>query len=755
MANEKFKVKFGLAVGDTVATVDGTTGNIITTGTIDVQGGTVTDSTGALSITTGAANGAITLDPNGTGNVVMTFANGGNLTNDRNYVLGAIRQAAAAAAGDVWGFGPTGVANPYRGVSLDNSATTTTTSGKRTGMVLRNYANAPRNSIIGESARGTNPSSPTQLLNGNNIIELTANGWAGISDGSGFTSTGSTISGTTLTIGTLVSGTPAVGQLISSYTFGAGVTTGTRITANISGSGSGSTWTVSASQTVTSADIAGGGDGWLSTINGLGGQIRFQAAENWTNQTSGTSMIVALSPLAATNGVAGLTANPLTMSLSNTVFQSSAYSFGPSPVNALPDGSLSVNIQNNRATSSGNTALINFSTLRSATGAAPFTPTQANDIIGQFKFNGNSYTGAVGVPRGPCAQISGFATENWTGFSATGSSISGTTLTIGTLASGGVIAVGQSIYGTGVTAGTKILANISGSGSGSTWTVSPSQTVASTTITGGVNGGAFGFNAIKTGTLDAYDVISGSTASLSFNSDTTNINNFNSTVNRISVNSGEAQFNVPITISGSTSGSVRLGAGTTPAVQVYTLPQAYPTANNQVLVSTTAGSMSWANASSINSVYGQWQNLTTITPVASNTAYALALPTIDFANIASVGSTSRIIPGAAGIYKLQFSAQVQNDDTADEHFAYFWWRKNGTDVPGSMGRVGVFKAKGAANGLTIAGWDNMISSANTTDYWELMYAVDDHTHVSIPSFASTAFGPATSALFLTLVSVGA
>jgi hypothetical protein len=156
-----------------------------------------------------------------------------------------------------------------------------------------------------------------------------------------------------------------------------------------------------------------------------------------------------------------------------------------------------------------------------------------------------------------------------------------------------------------------------------------------------------------------------------------------------------------------------------------------------------------------NRVYGQWQNTTTIVPAANDTAYAFALPTVDFTNIASVGSTSRIIPGAAGMYKLQFSVQVQNDDSAAEHTAYFWWRKNGTDVPGSMGRVGVVKATGTINGLTIAGWDNIISSANATDYWELMYAVDDATHVDFPTFSSTAFGPSTSALFVTLVPVGA
>jgi hypothetical protein len=58
------------------------------------------------------------------------------------------------------------------------------------------------------------------------------------------------------------------------------------------------------------------------------------------------------------------------------------------------------------------------------------------------------------------------------------SSISGTTLTVGSVSSGTIIA-GMVLTGTGVTAGTYIV-----SGSGLSWTVSTSQTVASTTITG-------------------------------------------------------------------------------------------------------------------------------------------------------------------------------------------------------------------------------------------------------------------------------
>lgn len=99
-------------------------------------------------------------------------------------------------------------------------------------------------------------------------------------------------------------------------------------------------------------------------------------------------------------------------------------------------------------------------------------------------FSGTSYTAAwyLGL-YGTGASVNPLAGDTMAtaSFTSTGSSISGTTLTIGTLATG-TIAVGQMITGTNVLAGTYINANLAGSGSGSTWTVSQSQTVASTAI---------------------------------------------------------------------------------------------------------------------------------------------------------------------------------------------------------------------------------------------------------------------------------
>jgi len=66
-----------------------------------------------------------------------------------------------------------------------------------------------------------------------------------------------------------------------------------------------------------------------------------------------------------------------------------------------------------------------------------------------------------------------------------------------------------------------------------------------------------------------------------------------------------------------------------------------------------------------------------------------------------------------------------------------------------MGRITCIKS-----GSVIAGWNYVIDSANTTDYYELAYAVDD-TAVIFPTYAATAFGPSTASLITTVTPIGA
>ena len=121
------------------------------------------------------------------------------------------------------------------------------------------------------------------------------------------------------------------------------------------------------------------------------------------------------------------------------------------------------------STTSGTTATTQVTTIAVTAGTTLYlTSTNANIKVGQYitgtGVSADTYATSTVTTGTPAVMNT--------------SSISGTTLTVGSLASGTIIA-GQVLTGTGVTAGTYIV-----SGSASTWTVSVSQTVTSTTITG-------------------------------------------------------------------------------------------------------------------------------------------------------------------------------------------------------------------------------------------------------------------------------
>ena len=126
----------------------------------------------------------LTVDSTGT---IITATNGQNLTNTRNYVHGAVRNATTRDTnGDIWELNTSaaqGVANPYfRGVSIDNSADTT----RGPATLLRSYSggatngSAQRGRIIFEKARGT-AAAPTAVQSADLL---------GSVDATGYTSTG-------------------------------------------------------------------------------------------------------------------------------------------------------------------------------------------------------------------------------------------------------------------------------------------------------------------------------------------------------------------------------------------------------------------------------------------------------------------------------------------------------------------------------------------------------------------------------------
>lgn len=78
------------------------------------------------------------------------------------------------------------------------------------------------------------------------------------------------------------------------------------------------------------------------------------------------------------------------------------------------DGNTYLGLNNRSMNPSGNSfPVFNFTNQRTVDNVN-YTPTKNNDIIGQYKFNGNAYTSTTpSVPAGPAAQISCFAAEDW------------------------------------------------------------------------------------------------------------------------------------------------------------------------------------------------------------------------------------------------------------------------------------------------------------------------------------------------------
>jgi hypothetical protein len=96
----------------------------------------------------------------------------------------------------------------------------------------------------------------------------------------------------------------------------------------------------------------------------------------------------------------------------------------------------------------------------------------------------------------------------------------------------------------------------------------------------------------------------------------------------------------------------------------------------------------------------------------------------------SATKASRIKVTAAGVYNLQFSAQLDKT-SGGTGLIYIWLRKNGTDVTDSAGQT---RLQGN-NAELLSAWNYLINLA-ANDYVELVWSVDDTSVVILAQAAS-------------------
>lgn len=147
--------------------------------------------------------------------------------------------------------------------------------------------------------------------------------------------------------------------------------------------------------------------------------------------------------------------------------------------------------------------------------------------------------------------------------------------------------------------------------------------------------------------------------------------------------------------------------------------------------------------------YGAWHNTASMTAASANTAYTMTVNTTDYTNGCSVASGSRFTAASAGLYNIQFSAQLTSTDTS-VHDVSIWFRKNGTDIAASNTMIAVPNSHGGVNGHNVAAW-NFFIQLSASDYVELMWSTTS-TNISIEATGTqtSPTRPATPSLIVTM-----
>ena len=116
--------------------------------------------------------------------------------------------------------------------------------------------------------------------------------------------------------------------------------------------------------------------------------------------------------------------------------------------------------------------------------------------------------------------------------------------------------------------------------------------------------------------------------------------------------------------------------------------------------------------------YGSFSNNTDQTAPTVGSTAVVVYDTTEESNGVFLSNSSRLNVRNAGIYNVQFSLQLVNQDNAAQ-YADIWFRVNGTDVPRSASRFDIPARKSATDWGHIVGTVNIFLDMNANDYVEI------------------------------------
>ena len=147
--------------------------------------------------------------------------------------------------------------------------------------------------------------------------------------------------------------------------------------------------------------------------------------------------------------------------------------------------------------------------------------------------------------------------------------------------------------------------------------------------------------------------------------------------------------------------------------------------------------------------FGSFYDTTDQTAASTTVAYPITLNSTTLANGVSVESNSQITFEYEGVYNIQFSIQLANDDNATQDID-IWFRKNGVDIANSNSRFGMAPRKSAGDPYHVIGSLNLIDSFLANDYVQLYWRTSN-TAAYIESYTapSSPTRPAIPSVILT------
>jgi len=145
--------------------------------------------------------------------------------------------------------------------------------------------------------------------------------------------------------------------------------------------------------------------------------------------------------------------------------------------------------------------------------------------------------------------------------------------------------------------------------------------------------------------------------------------------------------------------------------------------------------------------YGQFKKTTSVSPAAANTAYAITFDTTENSKSVSIGSpASRIVVAEDGVYNFSSHYTILSNNSSAKT-TWFWFRKNGTNVPASA----ILVTDNINGGHAASGIDHFFTLV-AGDYIELMWAADS-TNIELHASPATAFAPSGPSCLLSVMQV--